>query len=377
MLNNLLFLKKLTGAVFAALLLLILIQTAISQTPTATPTPSPEATPTSSPEETPQPSPEPTPTATPRPNRRTISAREVNARRAPVNQDSLEDRTAGDEASDQKRRVSIFLSLAGIFSSNIDRDEDGKDSFGISPLFGIRLRDNAERPRFQFIYEISKHSFTNSNRYDRVSHIFDAEFTHSLTRRIRLTTDASVALNGTSDSDSRSIGNFYTLLQEAEFRLNKRQRIDIFGAVRFKQFENDNRDSDAFNPYGGARFEQRLGKGRFLEFGYRYDLNSSRDVRNRYIRSTYSAEFSTLVERRTRLSFEARYRPYLYTRLTTVDGERVPRRDRRYAVSASLRHALRQGVALNFFYTIENRRSNDVDRRFVEHLAGAAITYRW
>jgi len=157
---------------------------------------------------------------------------------APVNRDSLEDRTAGDEASDRTRRVSIFLSLASIFSSNIDRDEDGKKSFGISPLFGIRLRDNAERPRFQFIYEISKHSYTNSNRYDRVTHIFNGEFTHSLNRRVRLTSDVTVALNGSSDSDSRSIDDFYTMSQQAEFRLNKRQRVDIFGAVRFKQFRD-------------------------------------------------------------------------------------------------------------------------------------------
>ncbi|HXG83622.1 MAG TPA: hypothetical protein VNI84_06305 [Pyrinomonadaceae bacterium] len=370
--NNLLVLKKLTVAFFAAILLLISIQAAVSQTPTPTPTPSPEKEPQPSLDATPAPQSSPTP----KPRRRTIGEREVNARRAPVNKDSLEDQTAGNEASDQKRRVSIFMSLASIFSSNIDRDEDGEDSFGISPLIGIRLRDNAERPRFQFIYEISKHSFTNSNRYDRVSQLFNAEFRHSLPRRIRLTTNATVALNGSSDSDNRSIGDFYTVMQEAEFRLNKRQRIDIFGAVRFKQFRKS-RDSDAFNPYAGIRFEQRLGKGRFLEFGYRYDLNSAKSARNRYIRSAYSAEFSTLVERRTRLGFEARYRPYLYTRLVRVDGERVPRRDKRYAFITSLRHALGQGVALNIFYSVENRRSNDVDRRFVEHLAGAAITYRW
>jgi len=293
-------------------------------------------------------------------------------------QDEMEKRTTGAsrKSESRRRRLVLSLSLSNVFSSNIKQDEDREPSFGFAPGWGIHFQNRNSNPDFEIDYSQTSHSFTNTNRYDRVSQHLEAKFYRPLFRRLKSETGMEILLKGSSDSDSRSVGNQYTFLQAFEYRIARRNRLRVYGAYRIKKFE-DSPGRNAVNPFFGFRYEQRLGDGRRWEIGYRYDDNRTEDPRRRYLRRSYSGEFGTPLFGGDRLTLGARYRPQLYTRQITFDGKQVPRSDRRWTFSADWERSLRHNLDLNVGYYFEKRNSNDRDENFNEHFFGVSLTYRF
>ncbi len=110
---------------------------------------------------------------------------------------------------------------------------------------------------------------------------------------------------------------------------------------------------------------------------YRYDKNRPISPRRRYIRWSYSAEFTTPIGKRDKLELEAKYRPKLYERQVEVGKKRVPRHDHKWTWSAIWSHALRQNLALELGYEFEWRTSNDPDKRYQAHQMIVGFVYRW
>jgi hypothetical protein len=192
-------------------------------------------------------------------------------------------------------------------------------------------------------------------------------------------TSGEIGLKGSTED--RELADRYMLEQEFQFRLSKQNRLNFGGALRLKRYD-DNPGRNAFNPYVEGGFEQRLGGGRKWEIGYRYETNRSQNERFKYIRWTYSAEFTTPLMRQGWLTVEAKYRPQKYARLVEIeleDGDdiEVPRRDQRWILGAEWRFPLWRNLELGANYKFETRSSNDPDKKFNAHLMGVSLMYRW
>lgn len=281
------------------------------------------------------------------------------------------------ETAAAPRRMWLFMSLSSVFDTNINHDEEDVRSFGLVPSVGFHFQDNAEKPRFETEYEVALHRYTRTTEFNRVSQLFDAAYRRPLGKGFSARTTGEVSLKGSSED--RDVNNQYSLEQQLQYRLSAATRLQAFAAYRLKRYPLVDQSKNAIDPYFGGKFQQKLNGGREWELGYRYDKNRSQGVKDRYVRQTYEAQFSAPLasSRHDLLTVEGRYSPRLYARQIKVEGERVPRRDRRWVLDASYDRPLSRDVTLGLNYKFEHRGSNDPDKRFDAHLFGVTFGFKW
>jgi len=285
--------------------------------------------------------------------------------------------TTSEQGEKERRRFWLSASLSTVFDSNVEHDEQRLRSFGLVPSLGFHFRDNPERPSFEAEYEVGFHRYTNTNSFDRVSHYFTGAYRRRLPGRISSRTTAEVSLKGSSED--RDVNNQYSLEQQFQYRLMPSVRLSAFAAYRLKRYPFIDAGKNAIDPYIGGRVAQELKGGREWQLTYRYDKNRSQDAKDRYVRWTYEAQFSTPLfrARRDLLTVEARYSPRLYARQIKVDGVRVPRKDRRWVFEAEYVRPLTRDVRLGLDYRYETRDSNDPEKRFNSHVVGVSFGFDW
>jgi hypothetical protein len=283
----------------------------------------------------------------------------------------------GKQREGERRRFWFFGSLSTVFDSNVEHDERRLRSFGLVPSFGVHFQDNAEKPSFEAEYEVGLHRYTHTNSFDRVSQFFTAAYRRRLPGRFSSRTTGEVSLKGSSED--RDVNNQYSLEQQFQYRLMPSVRLSAFAAYRLKRYPFIDAGKNASDPYVGGRFAQELKGGREWQLTYRYDKNRSQDPKDRYVRWTYEAQFSTPLfrSRRDLLTVEARYSPRLYARQIKVDGVRVPRKDRRWVFEAEYERPLSRDVRLGLDYRYETRDSNDPEKRFDSHVVGVSFGFDW
>ncbi|HSE32573.1 MAG TPA: hypothetical protein VLA93_13455 [Pyrinomonadaceae bacterium] len=303
--------------------------------------------------------------------RSTPSSKKKSARASVFKEDLAETENA-------HRRFWFSMAIGTFVDTNITHDERGLNSFGLVPSFGVHFRDNVEKPSFEANYEVGFHRYTATNEYDRMSHNFDASYRRQLAKRLYARTTGEVSLKGSSED--REVNNNYVLEQQLQYRITPSLRVAALAAYRVKRYDPIEQGSDAIDSYVGAKVEKRFVGERRFEFEYRYDHNRAQAPRNRYLRRTYTAEFSTPLSfrRHDALLLELRYSPRAYTRrLISVNGERVGRRDNRWVFDVTYERALRSNLLMAATYTFEKRNSNDEDKRFTSNLFGLTFTFDW
>lgn len=265
------------------------------------------------------------------------------------------------------------LTLRQVFDSNIDQDDKHLKSFGIVPGFGISYRSSAKHPSFRFNYEVGRHKYSKTDRWNRTSHFFEGSFERRFLRNLSAETDAVVSLKGSNED--RELADQYGIEEQVKYRLNRKNRFRVYGAYRIKRYQ-DVPGRNAINPSIGAKY-QRVDGNRALTLGYRYDVSRPINPRFRYIRRTYSGEFSTPVANYGSLTLGARFQSKLYSRLVTVGGARVPRDDEKWSLSTSWDREVRKNLRAGAFYVFERQSSNLPDKRFAAHQIGAFIKLQW
>lgn len=290
---------------------------------------------------------------------------------------SSRSKTQRDEQGRAPRRIWLTMSLSSLFDSNVDDEPQAVRSFGLVPGLGVHFQDNAESPSFEADYEVALHRYTNTEKYDRVSHNLSASYRLKLASKWQARTTGEVSIKGSSED--RDVNNQYVLEQQLQYRLSPSRRARLFVAYRVKRYPLEDIGKNAVDPYAGGRFEQKLKGERTVELMYRYDKNRSQDPKDRYVRSTYSANFNTPLSasRHDSLTLEARYSPRLYARQIKVDDARVPRRDRRWTFDALYQRPLSSDVNWGLNYRYETRNSNDPDKKFNSHLLGLTFAFKW
>ncbi len=281
------------------------------------------------------------------------------------------------EAASAPRRLWLNMSLSSVFDSNVDDEATSLHSFGFVPGIGVHFQDDAEKPSFEADYEVAFHRYTNTEKYNRVSHNLTTSYRRQLSRKWQARTTGEISLKGSSED--RDVNNQYILEQQLQYRINPNNRLRFFGAYRLKRYPLEDIGKNAIDPYLGARFDQKLSGGRGWEILYRYDKNRSQDPKDRYVRRTFGANFSTPVfkDHYDLVTFDLRYAPRLYARQVKVDGARVPRRDQRWTLDVLYERPLRQDVQMGLNYRYETRNSNDPDKIFNSHLFGVTFNFKW
>ncbi len=285
--------------------------------------------------------------------------------------------TSEQEKKKNGRRFRLSASLSTVFDSNVEHDERRLRSFGLVPSLGFHFRDNPEKPSFEAEYEVGFHRYTRTDSFDRVSHYFTGAYRKRLSGRFSSRTTAEVSLKGSSED--RDVNNQYSLEQQLQYRLTPAARLSAFAAYRIKRYPLIDAGKNAIDPYVGGRVAQELNGGREWQLTYRYDKNRSQDPKDRYVRWTYEAQFSTPLFRKRRdlLTVEARYSPRLYARQIKVDGERAARKDRRWVFEFDYERPISRDVRLGLGYQYEKRDSNDPEKRFDAHVLGVTFGFDW
>src|SRR6266496_2152424 len=264
-------------------------------------------------------------------------------------------RPVGLESGSWPRRLWFFATLASSFDTNINHDRESLRSYGVVPSIGFHFQNSRENPSFEIEYEVGLHRYTNTERWNRVSHNLVTSYKHHLVGPLYMKTEAELTLKGSSED--RELNDQYVLGQQLDYRLNSHNRVQLFAAYRLKRDPIDNGDN-AIDPYAGAKFVQRLAGDRRWEISYRYDKNRSWNPRNRYIRWTYGAEFETpVLDRRNHLTFDLTYKPRLYARTVRIEDQRVPRHDQRWLFGVLFERSLRPDLQMALFYKYETRDS--------------------
>lgn len=317
-------------------------------------------------------------------DKKTSDSQQKEIDKKPENTDVSEARPANsgepETASSEGKHWAFYLTLSGIFDSNINHDEDDINDYGAVAGAGVYFRNRSERPNFEFNYEIGRHEYKNTDRWDRTSHNIRVRSENRLREKWVSDTEGEISIKGSTED--RELADRYSISQFFQYRLTRENRFNFGGAYRIKRYSDDPR-RNAANPYLEGGYERRFTGNRKLEFSYRYEENRARDEsRYSYIRWTYGAEFETPLFKGGRLQVEARYRPQKYARIIEIElpnGKdiEVTRRDRRWIFSADWRRIVWRDLELGLIYKYEQRNSNDEDRNFKAHAAGVIFTYRW
>jgi hypothetical protein len=271
----------------------------------------------------------------------------------------------------------VEASLTNIYESNINHDDDDVDSRGLIPGGTIKIQNRKSKPTLELEYRIASHQYTNTSRWNRISNFIALSFSPRLSKRVYTETQTEISLKGSSED--RDLSDQYQIRQEVEYRLAKSVRIHLYGTLRRKRYPNP--IDNSFKPNTGSLLELRLPRSRAIEFEARHEVNIEKEERGRYDRQTVEFKYERpAIIKNAELELKLKRRWKNYDRLieTEQDGEVVemPRRDQQTSLGLELSVPFSRKLKVVMEYEYEWRRSNDVDKLYNAHAAGASLTVR-
>ena len=269
--------------------------------------------------------------------------------------------------------------LTNVYESNIDHSSDGISSIGFVPALHLRLRDRPHDTRFTFDYVLARHAYTNTERWDRTSHLFSLAYEVEPADDLTSETEAEVAFRGSSED--RDLANQYQIRQTFEAKLSRMHRVEMYGTLRYKTVPNDP-ERNAFKPNVGLRYQQRWPSGIRWEIGARWETNREALELGDYNRTTYTAELRIPVfAGRNYVELEVRRRSKHYTARFAEDEEGDVtdplRQDRKWSVGLVWRQTLTTHVVGAFGVEVERRTSNDPEKLYVASSLLIGLIYRF
>lgn len=267
------------------------------------------------------------------------------------------------------RAFDIDLLFASVYESNIDHSDEPVESYGYVPAARVRFRNRAQDPTLVFTYVVARHDYSNTTRWDRVSHNGRGVFMSELSDAVRPTTIGEVSIRGSSED--RDISDQYGLHQELELRLTRSHRLTGYGGVVWKRPPGDP-DDNAFKPRVGLEYDRRLGGGQRFKLNVRHEWNREKLERGGYRRWKIETSYELPATATSTVELGVEYRIKRYgARFVEIDDEDFLRRDYRWNLSASWRQRFLRRLLLDVTYEFETRDSNDPEKRFGAH----AVTF--
>lgn len=285
-----------------------------------------------------------------------------------------------DKAPDRPSRIESFrrnnlrmeVGYLTRFDSNIDHNEDDTDSFGFVPALLMQFRSGRIKPGFLLNYHFARHNYSGTDRWDRFSHLFVGIARPDQDGSFRLETRGEISLKGTSED--RDLSDQYQVQQDFEYRFSDDYRFHLYGTLRWKRFENVDRNE--FKPNIGVELEQKLGDGRELEAGVRWETKEIDDADSRYSRWTFSLDYDVQVSATSALEFSVENRRKAYRHdVVEIEDEDFLRRDFRWKFGMTWRKQLSDRFRFATDYRYERRDSNNPEKLFDAHLIDFSLYF--
>lgn len=266
----------------------------------------------------------------------------------------------------------VYATALNGLASNVHFDREQLGSYGLVVAGGAQYAGDV----FAVNYEIARHVYTNTSRWDRFSHRVEASYEPDLPGRWNLETIGIFGVKGSSE-DRDLVDQDLSIMPRLDYRFTPGRRLRLFTRHRLKRY-NDAPETNAVQHYIGAEFRESLGPGRYWRAGARFETNDERVDRGDHRRWTYFLEHAVPVTDRDTLVVQLRYRLRRYThRFVEVEDEDVPRTDHQWIPSVEWVRAIDQRFDLRFTYTYESNYSNDPGREYGAHLAWSGVGVRW
>jgi len=278
------------------------------------------------------------------------------------------------------RLWSVQAILTNSYDTNINHNEENLDSVGLVYGAGVRWQSNLKEPALKLEYEAAKHSYSNTDQWDRISQNFETSYERHFSNRIGLELKGETSLKGSSED--REIGNEYTVEPQFKYKLSKNNRLEFYGAYRLKRYQDDP-TRDSTNRFIGIIYERRLFSKQELAFEYRYEENNADGPKHDYYRRRYEVGYRIPFRKHDWVNFGFRYRQQNYhSRLVDINVENGPdlhflRRDKRYNFGIDVAISLTEDLQLLPGYNFESRNSNDDSKDFTSHYPSLTLLYRW
>ena len=275
-----------------------------------------------------------------------------------------------------QRHFEAEVMFSNIYEDNIDHDADFEavPSFGMVPALHLQLRSSQDDPLIVFDYVVARHSYSNTERWDRVSNMFRGEFEPRLDGNLRMKTSGEISLRGSSED--RDISNQFQVAHEFEYRITRRHRVQLYGTYRIKRFPDQPGVQD-FKPNIGFNFERSNSDGERFESGVRYEINREEEERGNYNRWTFDVEYRTpMLNDRDQFEIGVKNRRKSYAaRFVEIEDEDFLREDGRVTIDVVWSHRFNRGVSLELGYEFETRSSNDPERLYKANAFNLLMSY--
>jgi hypothetical protein len=266
----------------------------------------------------------------------------------------------------------LETTLSSVFDSNIDHDSDSIDSYGVIVGATAGYRSARLRPAFQLLYGVALHSYSRTDRWDRVSHLGQALLDQPIFGPLRAGVTAEASLNGTSED--RQLGDEFGVLPRVEVRLSDVTLVRLVGALRWRNYDDGRSTLNRF-----VALESRVGVATGeLDLSARFEENESDTPRFRFDRRTYRARYAFPAGGADELRFGLRYSPVVYPeRFVEVGNEDVRRRDRKWTPQLRWDREWIDDLSTELEYEFETRSSTDPNRSYRGHVLTLTTIYTW
>lgn len=292
-------------------------------------------------------------------------------------------RTSSRQIPPRRRRFWFESDVTNVYDSNIEHDSTNIGSYGLVAGANGRFRTRSSRPALQLEYGVAVHSYTATDRFDRVSQLGRAGVDVPLGRIVLLGLTAEASLKGTSED--REIGDQYAILPRLELRPTDNIRFRVITAYR-RRYYGESSGSNAANRYATVDTRIRFGAGR-LEGVARFEENLPETERSRFERQTYITRYTWLPTDRDELQAGLEYRPVRYPgrtvniKIIDDDGDEdeieVTRQDKRWKPEVSWVREWTRNLRTELEYEYEMRSSNDPDKRYRGHVLTFTTAIPW
>jgi hypothetical protein len=126
-----------------------------------------------------------------------------------------------------------YAKVSNGLASNVNFDQEDRDAYGL--VFGGGVGYAGDD--FELGYEVAGHSYTNTSRWDRVSHRLEAEFEHDLPGNWELETVGQISFKGSSE-DRDLVDQDFEISPRLEYRFTDERRLRLFTTHRLKRYDD-------------------------------------------------------------------------------------------------------------------------------------------
>lgn len=266
----------------------------------------------------------------------------------------------------------IVATVSNGLVSNVTFDQEGRDAYALVLGGAIAY----EGDDFELGYELAGHRYTNTSRWDRISHHFEAELEQDLPGNWDFEAVGQINFKGSSE-DRDLVDQDFEVEPRIQYHFTPERRLRLFTTHRLKRY-HDAPETNAVKHYFGAELRETMGPGDYWEVGGRFETNEERLDRGDYRRWTYWLEHGIQLTESGRLVMRVRYRFKRYShRFVEAEDEEVLRTDHRFVPSIAWVRSLGPRLDVRFDYTYETNYSNDPEKVYGAHLGWMSLDLRW